>query len=123
MTEVVAYRTVMAEPERDGEPDIYRMLLERRIDVVTFTSASAVRNFVKVLGAEPAADLLRTTIVASIGPVTAEAAAQCNIETTIMPAHYTVPALVDAIVGFCMSVRVRRRNPMTPMTPIQPTPR
>jgi len=68
--------------------------------VVTFTSASAVRNFVKVLGAEPAADLLGTTIVASIGPVTAEAATQCNIQTTIMPAAYTVPALVDAIADF-----------------------
>ena len=51
------------------------MLLERRIDVVTFTSPSAVLNFVHVLGAEPAADLLNTTLVASIGPVTAEAAA------------------------------------------------
>ena len=40
-----------------------------------------------VLGAEPAADLLRTTVVASIGPVTAEAAAQCDIQTTIMPAQ------------------------------------
>ena len=48
VTEVIAYRTVVAEPEREGEPDIYRMLLERRIDVVTFTSASAVRNFVRV---------------------------------------------------------------------------
>jgi uroporphyrinogen-III synthase len=74
------------------------MLLERNIDVVTFTSPSAVRNFVSVLGAEPAADLLRTTLVASIGPVTAEAAAQCNIQTTIMPAHYTIPALAEAIV-------------------------
>ena len=98
VTEVVAYRTVVAEPEREGEPDIYRMLLDRRIDVVTFTSASAVRNFVKVVGAEPAADLLRTTIVASIGPVTAEAAVQYNIETTIRPPQYTIPALVDAIV-------------------------
>ena len=97
---MVAYRTVVAEPEREGEPDIYRMLLERRIDVVTFTSPSAVRNFVQVVGAEPAADLLRTTVVASIGPVTAEAAAQCNIVTTIVPAHYTVPALVDAIVEY-----------------------
>ena len=98
VTEVIAYRTVAVEAEREGEPDIYRMLLERRIDVVTFTSASAVRNFVRVLGAEPAADLLRTTLVASIGPVTAEAASQFNIETTIMPASYTIPALVDAIV-------------------------
>jgi uroporphyrinogen III methyltransferase/synthase len=100
VTEVVAYRTVIAEPEREGEPDIYRMLLERRIDVVTFTSASAVRNFVRVLGAEPAADLLRATIVASIGPVTAEAAALANIETSIMPTDHTVPALVDAIVKY-----------------------
>ena len=100
VTEVVAYRTVIVEAEREGEPDIYRMLLERRIDVVTFTSASAVRNFVRVLGAEPAADLLRTTVVASIGPVTAEAASQCNIETTVMPATYTIAALVDAIVEY-----------------------
>ena len=100
VTEVVAYRTIAVEPEREGEPDIYRMLLERRIDVVTFTSASAVRNFVRVLGAEPAADLLRTTAVASIGPVTAEAASFANIQTTIMPSSYTIPALVDAIAGY-----------------------
>ena len=100
VAEVVAYRTVAAEPEREGDPDIYRMLLERRIDVVTFTSASAVRHFVKGLGAEQAADLLRTTLVASIGPVTAEAAAQYNILTTIMGSQYTVTALVDAIVDY-----------------------
>jgi uroporphyrinogen III methyltransferase/synthase len=98
VTEVVAYRTVIVDPEREGEPDIYRMLLDRRIDVVTFTSASAVRNLVRVLGAEPAADLLGSTVVASIGPVTAEAAAQYNIRSTIVPAEYTVAALVDAIV-------------------------
>jgi uroporphyrinogen III methyltransferase/synthase len=100
VTEVVAYRTVVVEPEREGEPDIYRMLLERRIDVVTFTSPSAVRNFMRVLGPEQAADLLRTTVVASIGPVTAEAASQAQVETTIMPAVHTVPALVDAIAGY-----------------------
>jgi uroporphyrinogen III methyltransferase/synthase len=97
VTEVIAYRTIVAEPEREGEPDIYRMLLERRIDVVTFTSASAVRNFVRLLGPEPAVDLLRTTMVASIGPVTAEAASQSGIQTTVMPSQYTTTALVDAI--------------------------
>jgi uroporphyrinogen III methyltransferase/synthase len=97
VTEVVAYRTIPADP--DGDLDIYRMLLDHRIDVVTFTSASAVRSFVKALGSEPAADLLRTTTVASIGPVTAEAAAQCQIQTTIMPERYTIPALVEAIAA------------------------
>jgi uroporphyrinogen III methyltransferase / synthase len=98
VTEAIAYRTVVPDAEREGDPDIYRMLLERRIDVVTFTSPSAVRNFVAVLGAEPAADLLRTTAVASIGPVTAEAAAQYHIQSEIVPAQYTVQALADAIV-------------------------
>jgi uroporphyrinogen III methyltransferase/synthase len=98
VTEVVAYRTAVVDPEREGEPDVYRMLLDRRLDVVTFTSASAVRSFVRSFGAEQVADLLSPVAVASIGPVTAEAASQYGIHTTIMPAHYTVPALVDAIV-------------------------
>jgi uroporphyrinogen III methyltransferase/synthase len=100
VTEVVAYRTMAVEADREGDPDIYRMLLERSIDAVTFTSASAVRNFVRILGAEPAADLLGATVVACIGPVTAQAAAQANIMTTIQPASYTVPALVDAIAKY-----------------------
>jgi uroporphyrinogen III methyltransferase / synthase len=98
VSEVTAYRTVLAEIEREGDPDIYRMLLEKRIDVVTFTSASTVRNFVQIFGAEQAPDLLRTTTVASIGPVTAEAAEQWGIKTGIMPKEYTTAALVDAIV-------------------------
>jgi uroporphyrinogen III methyltransferase/synthase len=100
VTEVVAYRTVAAEAEREGDPDVYHMLLEHRIDLVTFASASAVRGFVHALGAEPSADLLSATLVACIGPVTAEAASQFNIKTTIMPAVYTIPALVDAIVEY-----------------------
>lgn len=99
VTEVTAYRTVAVDHERDGGPDIYRMLLDRKIDVVTFTSPSAVKNFVELLGEEPAADLLARTVVASIGPVTAQAAAQCNIHSAVVPAQYTIPALVDAIVA------------------------
>ena len=100
VVDVTAYRTVRTGGDRDGGPDIFKMLLDQEIDIVTFTSASTVRNFVKVLGADPAADLLNTTVVAAIGPVTADAAARLNIQTTIMPATYTVPALVDAIVNY-----------------------
>jgi uroporphyrinogen-III synthase len=68
------------------------------VDAVTFTSASTVRNFVEIIGRDQAADLLRGTVVASIGPVTAEAAQQLGIETTVMPQRYTIPDLVDALV-------------------------
>jgi uroporphyrinogen III methyltransferase / synthase len=105
VTDVVAYRNVLDDPHTNGGPDIYRMLLDGEIQVVTFTSASAVRNFTKVLGAEQAADLLRKTIVAAIGPVTAEAAARLGIETSVQPTTYTVPALVDAIVAHVAAQR------------------
>jgi uroporphyrinogen III methyltransferase/synthase len=97
VTDVVAYRTVLEDTHRSGGPDVYGMLLEGRIDIVTFTSASAVRNFAKVFGRDQAADLLKSTTVAAIGPVTAEVAAQLGIQVTIQPATYTIAALVDEI--------------------------
>jgi len=99
VTEVIAYRTLIDDAQREGEPDIYGMLLDRKIDVVTFTSGSAVRNFAKVYGEEQAADLLRNTEVAVIGPVTAQAAQQLGIRVSIQPGTYSIPALVDAIAG------------------------
>jgi uroporphyrinogen-III synthase len=74
------------------------MLLEGRIDAVTFTSPASVRRFVALIGEEQAADLLNTTVVAAIGPVTAAAAEQLGIKTTIMPETYTPEALVAALV-------------------------
>jgi len=97
VVDVVAYRTIPGSADR-GDYDVYRMLLDHQIDAVTFASASAVRNFVAMLGQEQAADLLHSTVVASIGPVTAEAAQQLGIETTVMPERYTIPDLVDALV-------------------------
>jgi uroporphyrinogen III methyltransferase / synthase len=98
VVEVAAYRTVSVDNQRQGEPDLYRMLLDKRVDAITFTSASTVRSFVRMLGADQAADLLRSTTVACIGPVTAEAATQHGITTSVMPAEYTMPGLVDALV-------------------------
>jgi uroporphyrinogen III methyltransferase / synthase len=107
VTEVTAYQTIITEPEREGEPDIYRMLLDRSIDTVSFTSASAVRTFARVIGEEQAADLLQQTTVACIGPVTAEAAAQLGIVTTILPGEYTIPSLVNAIVQYYQDLSVQ----------------
>jgi uroporphyrinogen III methyltransferase / synthase len=98
VVEVAVYRNA-AESEASSQ-DVYRMLLDRKIDAVTFTSASTVRNFVHMLGDEQAVDLLRTTAVAAIGPVTAEAAQQLGITANVIPDSYTVPALVEALVMY-----------------------
>ncbi len=97
VTGIVAYRTLPPEPDPEHDPDVYRMLLDRKVDAITFTSAASIRNFAATYGAEQAADLLQQTVVAVCGPVTAEAAARLGIRVTLMPKEYTVGALVQAL--------------------------
>jgi uroporphyrinogen III methyltransferase / synthase len=99
VADVVAYRTILEDAQQDDGPDVYRMLLDDAIDVVTFTSPSAVRNFASIYGKEQTIDLLSRTVVAAIGPVTSEAATQLGLTVTVQPAVSTIAALVDAIVA------------------------
>jgi uroporphyrinogen III methyltransferase/synthase len=81
----------------DVEP-VKQQLQEGRIDVVTFTSSSTVRNFVELLGgAESARHLVAQAVIACIGPITARTAEEYGLAVTIMPAENTVPALAEAI--------------------------
>lgn len=93
---VPAYRTV---PPRDIATDVCRLLAERCIDVVTFTSASTVGHFAALCGEAPYREWLRGVEVACIGPVTARQAEELGIKPTILPETFTIPALVEAIVG------------------------
>ena len=99
VTDVIAYRTVLEDAQQDDGPDVYRMLLDDAIDVVTFTSPSAVRNFASIYGKEQTIDLLSRTVVAAIGPVTSEAAIQLGLTVTVQPTVSTIAALVDAIAA------------------------
>ena len=103
VTEVAAYCTIAA-PEWPGAT-VREMLLRRKVDAITFTSASAVRSAVQSLGAELARELSRTIIIASIGPVTARAARQLGVETTVMPSTYTTEALAHALADHFTGVR------------------
>ncbi|MCK7461320.1 MAG: uroporphyrinogen-III synthase [Sphingobacterium sp.] len=109
VVEIGAYRTVRVMPGDPGEPDLYKMLLEQQVDVITFTSPSTVVEFVDIHGADAVADVLRTTLVACVGPVTAQAAIALGLMPAIVPEEFTMPAMVAAIVR-----RLRnRRGPGT----------
>lgn len=93
---VPVYRTII--PNVDVEP-FTRQFQEGRIDVVTFTSSSTVRNFVELFGgAEPARHLVAQSVIACIGPITAKTAEDYGLAVSIMPAENTVPALAEAII-------------------------
>jgi uroporphyrinogen III methyltransferase/synthase len=98
VTDVIAYRTEGDRPDSPAAQRIYRKLLDGQVDAVTFTSPTAVRRFAALVGEEQAADLLGTTVVATIGPVTAAAATELGIKTTVVSDTYTVAGLVEALV-------------------------
>jgi uroporphyrinogen III methyltransferase/synthase len=100
VTDLVAYRTAPAAPDSRPAQELYRMLLDSAIDAVTFSSPTAVSRFAALIGEEQAADLLNTTVVATIGPVTAAAAAELGINTPVVATTHTVDGLVDALVDF-----------------------
>ena len=95
----------MASPDSPGAQDLYRRLLDGHIDAVTFTSPTALRRFAVLIGEEQAADLLNTTTVVTIGPVTAAAAAEMGVRAPIVARSYTVDGLVQALVDHFASAR------------------
>lgn len=70
-----------------------------KIDLVTFTSSSTVRNFVEMVGGvDEARRLGAKTAIGCIGPITAQTAVEYGLSVAIVPPENTVPALAQAIV-------------------------
>ena len=90
--QVVAYRTVMPE---GSQKKALGLLAEGRIDVVTFTSSSTVRNLATLLQRDVA--LLQLPVVACIGPVTAATAQELGVRVDVQASVHTIPGLVDAV--------------------------
>jgi uroporphyrinogen III methyltransferase/synthase len=92
---ISAYETV--RPPEKGDR-VRRLLQKGEIDCITFTSSSTVENFAAMFPEVDLASLVGHATVACIGPITAETALRCGLEVTIMPAEYTIEALVSKIV-------------------------
>ena len=88
---VSAYKTV---PELDDGKEIAKQLMNGKIDFVTFTSSSTVKNLVKQLGNITP---LQQAKIACIGPVTAETARSFALEPNIIADTYTIDGLIESI--------------------------
>jgi len=67
-------------------------------DVVTFASPSAARFFEEVIESDAVAPLKRDTLVACIGPTTADAVAAAGYAHSITASVHTIYGLIDVIV-------------------------
>jgi len=83
----------------DSDIDIYRLLLDRKVDLVTFTSASAVLNFAANFGADQVSDLLAHTVVAVQGTAAADAATRANISPVVQEPAGSSAGFVESIVS------------------------
>ncbi len=96
VTEVTAYETIA---ESLDEAELARLVAESRVDMVTFTSSSTVKNFKQLVADKGILDMGPDVIAACIGPITADTAAALGIRPDIVATEFTIPGLVDAIVA------------------------
>ena len=71
---------------------------EGRIDVITFTSSSTVRNFLETVGEIKAMD--GKPVLACIGPVTEKTLADLGYDAGIVPAEYTAAGLAESVADY-----------------------
>lgn len=101
---VVAYRTVGADAQAVRE----QLSEAGPIDIATFTSPSAVRNFANLLDARALATFRAATVVACIGPTTTDAARSVGLHVHITSPAQSMATLPAAIVAYM------RENPPAP---------
>ncbi len=98
VTVTPVYKNIAPEGKREQLRD---ELESGKVDMVTFTSSSTVRNFLAMVGAEDAAELKRlmhNVVIAAIGPITSKTVTDNGLQVDIQPENYTIPDLVQKIV-------------------------
>ncbi len=95
--EVVAYHT---EKVAHNVEQLIAQLEAQTIDLITFTSSSTVTNFKSLLPPDNFQRLIDGVAIASIGPITTEAAIKAGFKVHITAQSYTIAGLCEAILDF-----------------------
>jgi len=88
---IEAYRTI---PDGEGAATLARAIEAGKVDLATFTSASAVRGYIDAVGE----DLAHKVPAASIGPQTSDALREAGIEVEAEAEESTIDGLVSAVL-------------------------
>lgn len=95
--EVIAYKTATGNGNSEN---IIKLLQSNKVDIVTFTSSSTVRNFVSMLQVPNLQELMKNVIVACIGPITAQTAREAGLQVSVQASEYTIEGLLKAIIDY-----------------------
>jgi uroporphyrinogen-III synthase len=95
--EVVAYRTVIAEPT---DPDLIRRIRSGDVHVITFASPSAFHNLCDTIDSSELAELSTRIQFAAIGPTTARAIRNSGSRVDIVASEPSAEGLTEAILKY-----------------------
>ena len=90
-------------PEDEPKENLRTDLEEGRVDMVTFTSSSTVRNFLRMVEAqnqEELEKLMEGVDIAAIGPITAKTVTDNGLQVTVQPEEYRISEMVWSIVQY-----------------------
>ncbi len=94
---VEVYRTVGSKSDSSS---LGSRIRAGNIDMVTFTSSSTVRYFAALFPGENVSELLASTAVGCIGPITQKTAEEMGVRVDLVAGEYTVHGLTRAIVDY-----------------------
>ena len=95
--EVPAYET---EIVHENKKYLIDFLEENKIDIVTFTSSSTVKNFKALIPHNKFQKFISNITSACIGPITAQTAIENGIKPKIIAESYTISGLVKSILDY-----------------------
>ena len=96
--DVAVYRTTPLG--REALREVRGELEAGKIDMLTFTSSSALDGFMRAAGEENARRWIQRVRVASIGPVTTATACRWGVAPDVEAAESTIPGMARAIVSY-----------------------
>jgi uroporphyrinogen-III synthase len=95
VSELIVYETI-CPPRRQELTEV----LEKDLDVITFTSPSTIKHFVDLLEGAAWQSWIQGIVVCCIGPITEKSAREYGMVPEIIPSTYTMEYLLQELVNY-----------------------
>jgi uroporphyrinogen-III synthase len=92
--EIIIYDNVIPE---GSEKELKDCLSKSKIDIITFTSSSAIAHFMNVVNRYRLQEYILDSVIACIGPIAKAKADKYGLKVEICPEVYTIDGMIDAM--------------------------
>ncbi|WP_347549401.1 uroporphyrinogen-III synthase [Pseudalkalibacillus hwajinpoensis] len=94
VTDLPLYDTVIPY---DSGSELKKVIQNRAVDVITFTSSSTVHHFAHLLEAENLKDQIKGIAIVVIGPITEKTLQSYSIKAHVVPDKYTIEGMLESL--------------------------